>query len=137
MFRNRISPLGVIENVQQAIEHHDAEDGHDASADKARRRRAAFAHLRNGDSRSQDSAIDKVDVIGRERAPQSKLGDVVQIADEMVKGVSEACGGKSGDGDAQSFPSLEEIQKDGIEENIDEQFLEIKIVAVPEFGDGS
>src|SRR4029077_5784944 len=77
MFRDWIGPLGVIENVEQAVKKSDAKCWHNAPAKKSRGPRAALARLRNADGRGQHRAIENVDVKRRERAPQTKLGDVV------------------------------------------------------------
>src|SRR5579864_3922943 len=137
MFRDRIGPLGVIKNVKYAVKKDHAESRHNAPAEKSRSSRAALAHLRDGDGRGQDEAIKNVHVIRGQRAPQTKIGDVLQIADEVVKGVSKPRGREGGHPDAQSLVLLEEIQKNWIKKDIDHQFFEIKIIAVPELRDGS
>src|SRR5580658_4785474 len=126
MLGDRICSLGVVENVQQAVKQGDAEHGHHVAAKEAGGRRPALAQLRHADRYGQHRAIENIDMISEQRAPQAKLGDVTQIKNIVVKGISEAGGGQRCGGDAYFFVGLEIIQKDRIEEKIHQQFFEIK-----------
>src|SRR5579862_1057187 len=97
---DRIRSLGVVENVQQAVEESDAECRHHVAAEEAGGRGSALSQLRNADRDRQHSAIKHVDVIGGQRTPQAKLGNVAQIKNIVVKGISKSGSGQRCDGNA-------------------------------------
>src|SRR5579859_34853 len=135
MLGDRVRPLRVVEDLQQAVKEHHAECRHNVAADEALVRSVAAAHLRDGDGRGQHGAIKNVYVIPEKRAPQTELRDVFHTIYKMIESIAESRRGESRDGQAQFLARFEEAKKHGIEKNVDEQLFEIEIVAVPELRD--
>src|SRR5580704_14096956 len=134
MFRDRIGSLGVVENIEQAIKKSDTKCRYNVPTEESFRRRTAFTQLRNANGRGQHRAIENVDVKGRERRPQTKLRDVAQVKNIVIKSIPKSGGGKCGHSHADFFVAFEVVQKDRIKKEVHHQFFEIKIVTVPEFG---
>ena len=83
---------------------------------------------------SEHRAVEEIRLIGDDGFPESELGNWLGLAEEMVIRIAKRCRCKRRSKETEFWASFEETQEGGIEENINKEFFEIKIVTIPEFG---
>src|SRR5579872_915789 len=130
---NWISLVGVVEDAQHAKEEAYAYRWNEALADPSTWF-VTLTHLRDTDAKRQNQGVEDVRMKSGESAPEAEIVDVTEIAEEVEESVAESGGCDGGGEKTPASPFLKVAHECGIEETVDQQFLEIVVVAVPELG---
>src|SRR5690349_16822396 len=117
---NRISLDGVIENSQHTKETAYTKRRNQLAANPAHLLNLSFTDLRDANSHGENDCVEDVRMKSSKRLPKAKIFDVVQVAKEVEKCVSEAGSGKGRSEQTPPSALFEIAHEGGIEEAIDQ-----------------